>query len=216
MKSVFLGVVALLCALPLAFAVVGVDVSAPVSESSFACMKGQHGVEFAIVRCWHSTGTPDTAAPATVSHAWSAGLAHVDVYMFPCYKCGDGKGQVNKAVSYLRSNNVRYGMLWLDIEGPGTYWSSSTTNNVNFINDMISEGRSLGVTLGIYTSASQWNPITGDWKGASSYPLWYAHYNSQQNFNDFSPFGGWTHPAIKQYAGDTTLCSSGVDLNWYP
>lgn len=44
----------------------------------------------------------------------------------------------------------------------------------------------------------------------------YAHYDGEQNYNDFSPFGGWSRPSIKQYAGDASLCGLDVDLNWYP
>ena len=52
--------------------------------------------------------------------------------------------------------------------------------------------------------------------GYSSKPLWYAHYDGSANFDDFSAFGGWTKPTIKQYQGTTTFCSAGVDLSWYP
>ena len=45
---------------------------------------------------------------------------------------------------------------------------------------------------------------------------WYAHYDGNPSFSDFAAFGGWTHPAIKQYQGTTSLCSAGVDLSWYP
>jgi len=44
----------------------------------------------------------------------------------------------------------------------------------------------------------------------------YAHYDESKSFGDFSPFGGWSKPSIKQYAGDATVCGAGVDLNWYP
>jgi hypothetical protein len=68
---------------------------------------------------------------------------------------------------------------------------------------------------GIYTSASQWNPICGGSTQFSKYPLWYPHYDGKASFSDFAPFGGWTKPAIKQYQGTTTYCSAGVDLNYY-
>lgn len=68
---------------------------------------------------------------------------------------------------------------------------------------------------GIYSSASQWKPITGDSHSFSSLPLWYAHYDSNPSFSDFSSFGGWSKPAIKQYAGDQSFCSAGVDKNFY-
>lgn len=51
----------------------------------------------------------------------------------------------------------------------------------------------------------------------TSKPLWYAHYDNNPSFSDYSKyaFGGWSTPSIKQYLGDTTLCSVGVDLNFY-
>ena len=32
----------------------------------------------------------------------------------------------------------------------------------------------------------------------SNRQLWYAHYDNNPSFSDFSPFGGWSKPAIKQ------------------
>ena len=107
-----------------------------------------------------------------------------------------------------------YGMIWIDVEGT-QYWSSSTSNNVNFIDEMVNEGVKKGVSIGIYTSQSQWTPITGGTTKFSSYPLWYAHYDNDPYFDDFVPFGGWSSPAIKQYAGTTSLCSASVDKNHY-
>jgi GH25 family lysozyme M1 (1,4-beta-N-acetylmuramidase) len=106
-------------------------------------------------------------------------------------------------------------MVWLDIEG-SQYWSNSQSDNRNFFNGLVSELKRQGQTIGVYTSKSQWEPIMGNWDGGSHYPLWYAHYDGEKSFSDFTPFGGWSSPNIKQYKGDATLCSSGVDLNWYP
>ena len=44
----------------------------------------------------------------------------------------------------------------------------------------------------------------------------YAHYDNLPSFSDFTAFGGWSTPAIKQYMGDKTSCGVGVDYNWYP
>lgn len=49
----------------------------------------------------------------------------------------------------------------------------------------------------------------------SSHVSRYAHYDGNPSFSDFRPFGGWSKPAIKQYAGDKTECGAGVDLNYY-
>ena len=67
----------------------------------------------------------------------------------------------------------------------------------------------------MYTSKSQWTPIAGGSSQFKQYPLWYPHYDNSASFSDFVSFGGWTKPAIKQYAGTTTQCSVGVDKNFY-
>jgi len=112
------------------------------------------------------------------------------------------------------TSGVTVGMLWIDIEGT-QYWSSSATNNVNFLTSMVNEGKARGYSIGIYSSASQWNPIMGGSTKFAGYPLWYAHYDLNPSFSDFSSFGGWTKPAIKQYAGDQSFCSCSVDKNYY-
>lgn len=74
-----------------------------------------------------------------------------------------------------------------------------------------------GKNPGIYASLYMWESILGS-KGActkvGSQPLWYAHYDGNPSFSDFTPFGGWTKPTAKQYKGDTTLCGASVDLNY--
>jgi hypothetical protein len=220
-----------------AMAAYGVDVSQRTYQSHFECMVG-YGYSFSIVRVYRSSGSPDSNGPYTINDAWAAGMSYVDGYIFPDYSKGNGAQQVKDTVNYLAANGLShisrphndtspalsaeevenfkstYGMLWLDIEGT-SYWSSSTSKNVAFIQDMVDECSALGVSCGIYTSNSQWSPITGGYTGFSNMPLWYAHYDNSPSFSDFSAFGGWTKPAIKQYAGDVTLCSAGVDKNYY-
>lgn len=113
-------------------------------------------------------------------------------------------------------NNVglRVGMLWIDVEGT-QYWSSSTSNNVNFIQAMVNEGKARGISLGMYTSNSQWSPITGGSTAFKSLPLWYPHYDNNPSYSDWVSFGGWTQPSIKQYCGTTSICSTGIDKNFY-
>jgi len=196
--------------------VYGVDVSEPVSTSQFSCLNAAN-LTFAIVRAWHSTGTPDTSCPGTVAAAWAGGLAHVDVYMFPCYSCGDPSGQVQQAISYLQQNSVDYGMFWLDIEGAGEYWSNNEVANQNFFEALRDEVVASGATLGIYSSASQWGPIFGSgYTGGSGYPLWYAHYDGIPSFSDFESFGGWDAPNMKQFSDAGAKCGASYDINWYP
>jgi hypothetical protein len=192
----------------------GVDVSSPTSSGAFSCLKN-NGYHFAVVRCYQSNGQPDPNAPGTLRAAWDGGMSYVDVYMFPCPQCGkSATQQVQEAVGALRNAGARYGMFWFDIEGP-QYWRDQGFNRA-FMSEALSAARNLGQKIGIYTSASQWIPIMGNWNGGAAYPLWYAHYDGNPSFSDFQPFGGWSKPNIKQFEGTTYICGAGIDKDWYP
>jgi len=136
--------------------------------------------------------------------------------MFPCPTCSSSaQSQVQSAVTFLQNNNVNYNRFWLDIEGP-QYWTSDVGTNVAFFNGLISQLQAMGQNIGVYTSASQWDPIMGGSTSGSPFPLWYAHYDDNPSFSDFSPFGGWSQPSLKQFDGDASVCSADVDLNWGP
>ncbi len=80
---------------------------------------------------------------------------------------------------------------------------------------MVDEAKARGISVGIYSSSSQWSPIMGGTSQFKSLPLWYAHWDAKLTMSDFSSFGGWTKPAMKQYAGDQSFCSAGWDKNYY-
>lgn len=94
-------------------------------------------------------------------------------FRFPCPKCGDPEGQINRVIDWLESKNATIGMLWLDIEGP-SYWMMSQIENQVFFKKMVNATLNR-VKIGVYTSLSQWNPIMGDFTYGSLFPLWYAH-----------------------------------------
>lgn len=197
---------------------VGVDVSQLISTSTWECLEtpgGQGAIEFAIPRVYRSTGSVDPNGATSISNAIDAGIKYVDGYIFPCVPCGDAAGQVSDAVAAIKGTG--YGMVWYDIENYN--WGSDLSANQAFIEDMIKEGLKLGVSAGIYTSYYNWESIVGldyDYPSSIGLPLWYAHYDNSPSFSDFTPYGGWSEPAIKQYIGDATSCSASVDYNWYP
>jgi len=87
----------------------------------------------------------------------------------------------------------------------------------NFFEKLVTECLGLGMLVGVYTSKSQWDPIMGDsysYAANKGLALWYAHYDNTPSFYDFVPFGGWTTPFAKQYAGDVATCGADVDKNW--
>jgi len=192
----------------------GVDISDAVSLTDFQCLY-QKSFTYAIVRYFRSTGQVDPNCAASVRNAHSAGLSNVDLYVFPCFSCGRGGNQINATMLYAQQNGVKYSTMWLDIE-QSNLWGSVSANQA-FFQDMLAAAKFHGLNIGVYTSASQWVPIMGSsYSGGSAYPLWYAHYDNNPSFSDFSGFGGWSRPTMKQYNGDQTLCNVGVDLNWYP
>lgn len=199
----------ILASLGLSLATLGVDVSDYVD--TFSCLRSA-GYEFAIIRGYQSLGRVDPNAVKNIANAHSAGFKYVDVYAFPCVSCGGPSNQANALVSALGS--ASYGTIWLDVE---TYaWPSSLSSNQQFILSWVNTLKSHGKSVGIYTSYYNWQAIVGlNWTGCSSLPLWYAHYDNSPSFSDFTPYGGWTKPSIKQYAGDKTVCGVDLDLNYY-
>ena len=44
----------------------------------------------------------------------------------------------------------------------------------------------------------------------------YKVYDGNPSFSDFSGFGGWSKPTIKQYTGTSSFCGGSVDHDYYP
>eukprot|EP01035_Chromulina_nebulosa_P017909 gene17909-23529_t len=186
----------------------GVDVSTSISSSTASCLVSS-GMSYIIPRGYKSTGSVDSNVCTSLKNAYTAGISVRDVYMFPCPTCSaSASSQMSQLVTYLKANCATQwsGRIWLDIEG-SQYWIGSTTSNKAWYQNLVDS---------FYSSSSQWSSIFGStsYSYGSSLSLWYAHYDSLAAFSDFSAFGGWTSPHAKQYIGDATLCSVGVDKNY--
>jgi len=203
----------------------GLDVSVLVSEAEWKCMRSSNPpISHAVIRGSRSTGSSDPNAVQSLKNAIAAGYdkSNLGVYIFPrpLNSAGviqDGSIQFNSMMTNLINNGGGdlFSMIFLDIEGGSLYWSSSTSKNVLYIQQMMAAARKYQpkYQLGLYTSKSQWSPIVGSWTGGADWPLWYASYNGRTDFSDFTPFAGWTAPSIHQYAGDKTVCKVGCDQN---
>ncbi len=122
---------------------------------------------------------------------------------------------------YSSIDHTLYGTVWIDVEtnpSSGCSWTGhDATSNCQFVTDLANEIKAKGKNVGIYASKYMWQSIFGSMtacKGVGVHPLWYAHYDDKASFSDFTEFGGWTKPHMKQYVGDTTLCGAGVDKNF--
>jgi len=208
-----LGLVALAACLAVSSATIGVDISSLFAVSGWQCLR-DNGYTFAIVRCYCSTGNPDQNCPQSVANAWSGGFEYVDIYMFPCPQCGNARSQVQQLWDF--ASDIKFGLMWLDIEGP-EYWLGSYDANRNFMNDLATAGRDIfGSKMGgIYTNNNGWTSIFGDWSEWGNLPLWWAYWDESASFDNWSPFAGWSKPAMKQYVGDGYVCGICVDKDYY-
>uniref|UniRef100_A0A915MCX0 Uncharacterized protein n=1 Tax=Meloidogyne javanica TaxID=6303 RepID=A0A915MCX0_MELJA len=140
---------------------------------------------------------------------------------------------ITSVLNELNCNNVKIGRVWLDIEGePGEnnknqtyYWYEDIEKNIEFIDGMITTLNENKQLFGIYASKYFWTKITGNEQkyASKNIPLWYAHYDGINNFDDFYSkysFGGWNKPFMKQYSDQNSekqkICNLSVDYNWRP
>lgn len=105
-------------------------------------------------------------------------------------------------------------MIWLDIEISN--WYANKTKNRQFFQELINADFG-GNRIGVYTNKNNWSTLMGlDYTEGSQYPLWYPHYDGLASFSDFEPFGGWSEPDVKQFAGKKIVCGFNVDLDYMP
>ena len=194
----------------------GGDVSEYYDSATFSCCKN-NGWDFVIIRSYCSFGGVDNNAPNTLAAARDAGLPYRDIYHFPCTSVA-ASTQVSDDFNHIGQAN--FGMMWFDIEtnySPNCGWSSDKATNCNFMGDLIAAGHSLNIHMGVYASAYMWENIMGDCTVAASngVALWYANWDNTRSFGDFSPFGGWSKPAMKQYNDGVGICGINADGDWY-
>jgi hypothetical protein len=72
-------------------------------------MKSQ-GFSFAIVRNYQESCQVDPNGVHSVANAWAAGIAHVDIYLYPAYTCGwSAASQVDQTIDSMGS--IPFGQL---------------------------------------------------------------------------------------------------------
>lgn len=218
MKNQTLSLLIILSLYCLAHAYIGVDLSQLFPLSAYQCMKSNN-IEFVIPRGYCSYGGVDKNIVQNLQNAKAAQIPHQDMYMFPCV----GKSASAQAAELVAAvPSSLYGMIWIDVEtnpSSGCGWSSSDFNhNCQFMTEVVSALQSHGVHVGIYASHYMWQTIfgaSGNCAKFTSIPIWYAHYDNNPSFSDWTSFGGWAKPAIKQYKGTTSYCGASVDMDFY-
>jgi hypothetical protein len=145
------------------------------------------------------------------------------------WPCRDLAGCGDKVRSFHLATDIEFvrdvvcvcspspGCGWALAEDPVTGVKNETAGagNCQYIADWMSALAARGVNPGVYVSEYMWSSIVGSsCSSASSHALWYPHYDGSPSFSDYTPFGGWSKPAIKQYAGSSSDCGAGIDSNW--
>jgi len=214
----------LLAAVSVARALLGFDISSPMSLGTAQCMKGQ-GYDFGIIHAWYcGSGTADPNAVTSYRSLRAAGIRHVGVYLYPCVgsHCPSAQAQVNSLHSFLAQNGMSPDSVWLDIEsGGGCSWTLGASGNQAFYGELLSATKSYWPNnFGVYSSRYEWGNCFGSsyWvhPGDNDVKMWFADYDGVANFNNFLTFSAWTTPYAKQYLGDAHVCGFDVDLNWAP
>eukprot|EP01113_Clastostelium_recurvatum_P000662 TRINITY_DN10302_c1_g2_i1.p1 TRINITY_DN10302_c1_g2~~TRINITY_DN10302_c1_g2_i1.p1 ORF type:complete len:236 (+),score=42.32 TRINITY_DN10302_c1_g2_i1:2-709(+) len=208
------------------YGVNGLDVSDELCQGMTAqnwnCLRQTDAHEFAIIQAFRGGYQINQDTARCVSDAWAANFSNVDIYVWMCPNC-DGNNpasdSMTRLVQYLKSNNVSFGMVWMDIEicdNDPTCWNSFS-DNIAFIQEAVATLQKNNIKVGIYSTPYEWGSVFGSsFTGFSNLPLWYANPNGQETFSDFAPFAGWTTPALKQYSWSGSDCGSSYDADWHP
>lgn len=115
--------------------------------------------------------------------------------------------QVSEALKLYGDMPITY--WWLDLE-------AEADKGIDVIPSIVEAVAAIGDrSVGIYTRRSWWIDNAYDSDAFKHLPLWDAHYTGRATFDDFVPYGGWTKPAMVQYAGDVPFGGVNVDLNVY-
>lgn len=200
--------------------VLGIDTAYNYTQAQWDCLRGK-GYEFAVIRCYRSLGSVDPNCAETVLKARAAGFKRIDLYAFPCYKCGDPAGQMKALRAHVDAKNISYTYLWLDIEMRDPYWDKDLAKNRAFFTAMGNAAQTLfGKQMGgVYTNENGWKGIMGSWSGGSQFRLWWPHWDSAgASWDNFAPFCGWTreHLTFKQFTGTHPTCNMDIDQDSYP
>jgi hypothetical protein len=199
-----------------------IDISTYASASAFSCIYKQ-GYNTVFIQGYSPVngGSVNTNLIQNLNNAGASSLGN-EVYVTPSTTGKTGLAQFDAVFNYLKSSGINVRSIWLQVTSP-INWSNNVQTNVNLITSFVSRANQNGVSAGIYTNWYDWQQITGSYTGFSSLRLWYwnaygqgPNAETQASFDDFRPFGGWSRPAVKQFALNEALCGLTVNREVYP
>eukprot|EP01138_Halocafeteria_seosinensis_P000535 gb/GECG01000549.1/.p1 GENE.gb/GECG01000549.1/~~gb/GECG01000549.1/.p1 ORF type:complete len:197 (+),score=9.53 gb/GECG01000549.1/:1-591(+) len=180
------------------------------------CMK-QHGVTMAFIACEaYGAGGFPLSCPRQIVKAWKAGMSNVDITFLDT-----SFGNTTELINFLSNHSISsgseppytYGRVWINqlaisTFGRNRYWFGNLTKTLEDHQQ----------SIGVRTNNASWTSMLGHWDGGSSYPLWNEYPDGVPSFANFTTFGGWKQPAMKEYINSAnsfnSLCNGSVTLVW--
>jgi hypothetical protein len=196
----------------------GFDTSSnALSQSFFDCAAGrinynQNG--FAIIPY-----IPTADIAGQVIQAKVAGFLEVHMLIDPDQiSTQDPSSLASAAFSALRYRGTGVSGIWLKVNGYGVVWTSSASKNIALIKSILNPFKQImtqnfgDVVLGVYTTSSDWQQITGGDKtiGAGGYLYWSGYFDSM---NCESPSFAFKGCYIQQIQMNNMGCGNAMNVD---
>ncbi len=170
----------------------------------------QDGVGLVIVQAFPTTSTGKHAnQQQQIAQCRAAGL-QVECYIYDYLASPDWR---DGCIAGLAGSGIE--RVWADEEDvsqPAKVMSAG--KRIQAMAHTLAAIEAAGFQTGIYTGVWWWSPYTLNTSVFHQFSLWVAHYDNVPDASVFTPFGGWTVCAIKQYAGTSVLHGvTGIDLD---
>ena len=181
---------------------------ASYDSDTASCFSSQH--TYVALTALMSDGTVNSNIASNNLVFRSAGYAksYIDYVMKICVTCGNVAGQISsyKSKTATTSHN---GVIVEILQGS---WYSSTSKNQEEYETIVTELGKLTERVTILSSKNDWTTLFGkNYQNAESaqFRLIYVG-DSNENFDDFEAFGGWTKADEKMKPSSTLVCSNLV------
>ncbi|KAF7632190.1 hypothetical protein Mgra_00008375 [Meloidogyne graminicola] len=148
-----------------------------ISTSKFNCLKQELSPQFIVINAGR--------AAESIKNAREAGIEDIDIYIYPCIKCGNNASEtIINVLDELKNNNSTIRMIWLGITD---YLECDLDKeyNIKYINEIINILNKRKQPFGIYSNKEDWELITGNIQKYKNIPLWYTNFDNENNFNDY-------------------------------
>ena len=189
----------------------GVTVRTAIND--FSCFPTQ-GYDFTFIRAFMRTGKVDPNARANVIAANRVGMA-VNVFIRPCMECNIKPNEIVLKVIKELKGTVYYSIIVMIQHDD---WSPNQTANCNYLKAMIAEIKRNEKNEAVGANSEVWNTVMGKncLIGKDVKNLMWEEHDEEKDIKNFKPFGGFTAPTSKEYAGSVNVCEHVVDLLYLP